>query len=101
GGGRLRRRARRQLPEPRWTRAPRGPINQLDRMHGWKVRAGADLCDAADVTCCNHIRSQFLDSPDFAFAQPSCVVWLRNVVGARRAAAQMTLRHIPHREAEL
>src|SRR5580704_18052955 len=81
-GGGLHRRPRLKLPEPRRTRTPRGPIYQLDRMHGWKLRAGADLRDAADVACCNHIRSQFLDSPDFAFAQPSCVVWLQNIVGA-------------------
>jgi len=88
-------------PERGWACPPGSPIDQLDRMDGWKFGARRDLRDAADIACCNQIRSQSLDSPDFAFTQPSCKVWLQNVVDAGRAAAQMTVRHVLHDEAEL
>ena len=34
------------------------PIDQLDRMNDRKFRARRDLRDAADIACCNHVRSQ-------------------------------------------
>src|SRR5271156_673070 len=88
-------------PERGWTCPPGGPIDQLDRMDGWKFGARRDLRDAADIACRYHIRSQSLDSPDFAFAQPSCKVGLQNIVGAGRAAAQVTVRYVFDHEAEL
>src|SRR5580704_16591134 len=87
-------------PERGWTCPPGGPIDQLDRMDGWKFSARRDLRHAADIASRNHIRSQSLDSPDFALAQPSCKVGLQNIVGAGRAAAQMTVRHVLHCEAK-
>src|ERR1700729_3568564 len=88
-------------PERGWTCPPGGPIDQLDRMDGWKFCARRDLRDAADIAGCDHIRSQSLDSPDFALAQPSCKVGLQNIVGTGRAAAQMTVRYVLDDEAEL
>ena len=98
---RVHRRRRPMLPQLRRTRPPGGPIDQLDRMDDRKFRARCDLRDAADIACCNHIRSQSFDSPDFALAQPPCDVGLQNIVGPGRAAAQMTVRNVLHREAEL
>src|SRR6202035_4245925 len=69
-------------------------------MDGGQCRARCDLCDAADIACCNHIRSQSLDSPDFTLAQPSCNVGLHNIVGPGRAAAEMAIWNILHDEAE-
>src|SRR5262249_97352 len=60
-----------------------------------------DLSHAANISCRDHIRSQFLDSPDFALAQPSCDVWLQNIVRAGGAAAQMTVPNLLHCEAKL
>jgi hypothetical protein len=73
------------LPKRRRTRTPGGPIDQFDRMDGRKLRARSDLRHAADIACCNNIRSQSLDSPDFALAQPSCDIWLQNIVRPGRA----------------
>jgi len=89
------------LPKRGRTRSPGGPIDQFDRVDGRDVRARSDLCDAAKIACCNHIRSQSLDSPDFALAQPSCDVGLQNIVGAGRASAQMTFGNVLHGKAEL
>jgi hypothetical protein len=89
------------LPKPRWTWTPGGPINQLDRMDCGEFRARSDLGDAADIARRDQIRSQSLDSPDFALAQPSCDVGLQNIVGPGRAAAQMAFGYISDREAEL
>src|ERR1700690_2969204 len=89
------------LLQPRRTRPPCSPIDQLDRMDGWKIGARRDLRDAADIACCNHVWSQSLDSTDFTLAQPSCDVGLQNVVGPRRAAAQVTVRNLLHHDAEL
>ena len=44
---------------------------------------------------------KLLDIPDFALAQPLRDVRLQNVVGPRRAAAQMSFRHIFDHEAQL
>src|SRR6202007_2293018 len=66
-----------------------------------QFRARGDLSHAANISCRDHIRSQFLDSPDFALAQPSCDVWLQNIVRAGGAAAQMTVPDLLHCEAEL
>src|ERR1700721_4800107 len=84
-----------------WACPPGSPLDQLDRMDGWKFVARRDLRDAADIAGHDHIRSQSLDSPDFALAQPSCKVGLQNIVGAGRAAAQMTVRNVQHLKAEL
>src|SRR5271169_727195 len=87
--------------ERRRTWPPGGPIDQLDRMDGWKLRARCDLRDAADIACGDHVRAQSLDSTDFALAQPPCEFGLEDIVGAGGAAAQMTFRHVLHHEAEL
>src|SRR5579862_463303 len=81
-------------PKRLWAWSARSPIDQLNRMHNGKFRARRDLRDATDIAGSNHIRAQLLDSPDFALAQPSCDVRLKNIVGADRAAAQMTFRYI-------
>jgi hypothetical protein len=66
-----------------------------------QFRARGDLSHAANISCRDHIRSQFLDSPDFALAQPSCDVWLQNIVRSGGAAAQMTVPNVLHCEAKL
>src|SRR5208282_325740 len=101
GHGRAHDQTRPMLPK-RWrTGPPGGPVDQLDRMDNRESRARGDLRHAANIASCNQIRSQSLDSPDFALAQPSCDVGLQNIVRSGRAAAQMALRHVLHREAEL
>src|SRR5580658_10546385 len=88
------------LQQRRWTRPAGRPINQLDRMDGRKLRARSDLSHAADIACCNNIRSQSLDSPDFALAQPPCDIRLQNIVCSCRATTQVAIRHVLYREAE-
>ena len=94
------RQSRPMLPKRRRTWPSGSPVDQLDRMDRRHRRARSDLSHAADISSCDHIRSQSLDSPDFALAQPSCDVGLKNIVGSCRAAAQMTVGHILHDEAE-
>ena len=89
------------LPKYRRTWTPGSPIDQLHRMDGRELRARRDLRHAAKISRSNDIRSQSLDSPDFALTQPYCDIGLKNIVGSRRAAAQMAVRHILHCKAEL
>src|SRR4029077_13619292 len=98
--GRAHRPRRPTFPKRGRAWSPGGPVDQFDRVDGREVGARGDLCDAAKIACCNHIRSQSLDSPDFALAQPPCDVRLHNIVGPRRAAAEMTLRYVLDREAQ-
>src|SRR5579862_546217 len=69
-------------------------------MDDWKFRARCDLSDAADIACCDHVRPQSFDSPDFTLAQPRCNGGLKNIVGSGRTAAQMALRHVLDCEAK-
>src|SRR3984885_3594628 len=83
------------------TSASGRPVDQLDRMDNRNLSARCDLRDATKIACCDHIRSQSLDSPDFKIAQPSCDVRLQNIVGTSRTAAQMTIGNIAHGKAKL
>ena len=100
GRRRVHRRTRPMLPKCGRTWSTGSPIDQLDRMDRRQLRARGDLSYAANVSCCDHIRSQSLDSPDFALAQPPCDIRLQNIVGSGRATAQMTVRHVLHIEAK-
>src|SRR5581483_12279791 len=86
---------------PLRTWPPGGPVDQFDRMNDGYVRARCELRDAADIARCNHVRSQSLDSPDFALAQPSCDIGLQNIVGSGGAAAQMTFGYVFHHKTKL
>src|SRR5450830_115215 len=63
--------------------------------------AGGNLCDAADIAGRDHIRLEPFDIGDLAVPQPFRQLRLENVVGARRAATQMTLRYIFDDKAKL
>src|ERR1700734_3088731 len=82
------------------TLASSRPVDQLNRMDRRNRSARRDLRDATKIACCDHVRSQSLDSPDFKIAQPSCDVGLQNIVGAGRAAAQMTVGNIANNKAQ-
>ena len=82
-----------------WTAS--GPIDQLDRMNDWKLGARCDLRDAANIARRNHIRPRAFNAFDFTLAQPRCNGGLKNIVSTGGAAAQMSVGHVLHREAEL
>jgi len=65
------------------TRSATRPVDQLDCMDGRDAGARGDLSHAANISRRDHVRSQSLDSPDFALAQPPCDIGLHNIVGSR------------------
>ena len=60
-----------------------------------------DLRHAADIAGGDHVRPDALDIGDLAGAQRAGDLRLQDVVGAGRAAADVALRHVLHREARL
>ena len=65
------------------TRTATRPVDQFDCMDGRDAGARGDLSHAANISRRDHVRSQSLDSPDFALAQPPCDIGLHNIVGSR------------------
>src|SRR5215218_7912700 len=68
-----------------------GPVEQLDRVHHRQLCSRSDLGDAADIACGNDLRAGGLDVFHLSVAQLLRNLRLQYVVGAGRAAAQMSL----------
>ena len=68
-------------------------------MYDWDWGTGGELGDAADIAGCDQIRLRGCDVRQFAIPQRSSDLWLQDVVGPRRAAAEMALRHFQRLEA--
>src|ERR1700737_5219071 len=81
--------------------SPGCPVDQLDGVDHRDSRACCNLCDAADVAGWDHIRLDLFDIRDFAFAQPPRKLRLKDIVGASRATAQMSLRYIFNDESKV
>ena len=73
-------------------RAASGPVEELDCMHDWEWRKGRELGDAADVACCDQIGLDGSYVGQLAIPQRGSDLRLQNVVGPRRAAAEMRFR---------
>src|SRR6266852_8253009 len=76
---------RRQLPAGR-------PVEQLDRMDDGQLRRCAELGHAADIAGGDDVRPHALDVSDFTIAQACRQRGLQDVVGPRRATAEMAFR---------
>ena len=78
-----------------------GPIEQLDRMHHWHRAAALKLSDAADIAGGHEVRLHARDVLELPVAQLAGDLRLEEIVGAGRAAADMTFRNFEHGEARL
>jgi hypothetical protein len=62
-------------------------------MYDWNWRTGGELGDAADVAGCDQIGPGGCYVGQLAIPQSGGDLRLQDVVGARRAAAEMAFRH--------
>ena len=70
-----------------------GPVEELDCMYDRNWGTGSELGDAADVAGCNQIWRGGCDVGQLAITQRRSDLRLQDVVGPRRAAAEMPFRH--------
>ena len=69
-----------------------GPIEELDRMYDRNWGTGGKLGDAADVAGCDQIGLDGSYVGQLAIPQRGSDLRLQNIVGPRRAAAEMPFR---------
>jgi hypothetical protein len=84
-----------------WSRTACRPIEKLNRVHYGNGRTAGDLHHASNVARGNHVRPYRRNVGNLSVAQFVRNVRLENVVGPRRTATQMALRHIFHHESVL
>ncbi len=90
----IRRRPRGEVRECGRLRPARRPVEQLDGVHDRNAGGGRELRDAADVAGSDDGRARARDMTDLAIAQALRELGLKNVVGTRRAAAEMPFRDL-------
>ena len=75
-----------------------GPVEEFDCMYDRNWGTGGELGDAADVAGRDQIRFDGCDVRQLAIPQHGGDLRLQDVVGPRRAAAEMSFRHFQRLE---
>jgi hypothetical protein len=71
-----------------------GPVEEFDGMYDRNGGTGGKLGDAADIAGCDQIGPNGSYVGQLAIPQRGSDPRLQNVVGPRRAAAEMPFRHV-------
>mmetsp|Transcript_28313 Transcript_28313/g.52725 ORF Transcript_28313/g.52725 Transcript_28313/m.52725 type:complete len:351 (+) Transcript_28313:6591-7643(+) len=82
--------------QARWPWPTCGPVQQFDRMHHGHARRRPDLHHATDIACCNDVRVLGHKRLDLAILELLGNLGLHQVVGARRAAAEVAVARFHH-----